>query len=54
MVLKHGAHLPDNLSNFECLDKLMMEFLDVGDAAHLDTSCVEQMLPPAFAIDDSN
>ena len=54
VVLKHGAHLPDNLSNFECLDKLMMEFLDVGDAAHLDTSCVEQMLPPAFAIDDSN
>jgi hypothetical protein len=41
VVLKYGAHLPDSLSNLECLDKLMMEFLDVGDATHLDTSCIE-------------
>jgi pimeloyl-ACP methyl ester carboxylesterase len=48
VILKHGAHLPDNLSHYECLDKLMMEFLDAGDAAQLDIHCVEQMLPPPF------
>jgi pimeloyl-ACP methyl ester carboxylesterase len=49
IVLAHGAHLPDGLSHIENLDKLMMDFLDTGDARSLDTSGLAAMLPPPFA-----
>jgi len=48
VVIRHLAHIPDGLSNVECLDKLVLEFYDRGDAKSLDTSCVNQMLPPPF------
>jgi pimeloyl-ACP methyl ester carboxylesterase len=48
VVIGHLAHVPDGLSNVECLDKLALEFYDRGDAKSLDTSCVNQMLPPPF------
>ena len=35
----------------ECLDKMVLEFLEKGDAKAVDTSCVDQMLPPAFFIE---
>lgn len=53
VVLAHGAHLPDGLSHFESLDKLMMDFLDAGDARQLDVTPLEQMLPPPFVTQNS-
>ena len=48
LIISHGAHGIDGLTNVECLDKVMMEFLSKGNARDLDTTCVEQVLPPPF------
>jgi pimeloyl-ACP methyl ester carboxylesterase len=48
VIISHGAHGIDGLTNVECLDKLMLEFLAKGDARNLDTTCVERVLPPPF------
>jgi pimeloyl-ACP methyl ester carboxylesterase len=48
VIIRHHAHVPIDLSHIECLDKLILEFLSRGSAKELDTSCVEQMMPPPF------
>jgi pimeloyl-ACP methyl ester carboxylesterase len=53
VVIPHGAHGPDGLTNVECLDKLVLEFLAKGSARDLDTSCVERVLAPPFVISAS-
>jgi pimeloyl-ACP methyl ester carboxylesterase len=53
VVIAHGAHGFDGLTNVECLDKLMLEFLAKGNARDLDTSCVERMLASPFVINGS-
>ena len=53
VVIRHGAHMPDGLINVECLDKVMLEFLVKGNARELDTTCVEQVLPPPFVTNGS-
>jgi len=37
----------------ECLDNMIKEFLDKADAKAINTSCVDQMLPPAFFIGEA-
>jgi pimeloyl-ACP methyl ester carboxylesterase len=49
VIIPEGGHGPFGLTNLDCLEKLMIEFLDKGDAKSLDVSCVEQMKPPPFA-----
>ena len=48
IVIEHGAHGLDGLTNVECLDKVMLEFLAKGNAKELDTTCVESVRAPAF------
>jgi pimeloyl-ACP methyl ester carboxylesterase len=48
VIIAHGAHGIDGLTNVECLDKLMLEFLSKGNARDLDTTCVERVLAPPF------
>jgi len=48
VVIAHGAHGLDGLTNVECIDKVMLEFLAKGHVRDLDTSCVERVLAPAF------
>jgi pimeloyl-ACP methyl ester carboxylesterase len=48
IVVPHGAHGVDGLTNVECLDQVMLEFLAKGNAKELDTSCVESVRAPAF------
>ena len=48
VIISHGAHGTEGLTNVECLDKLMLEFLSKGNAKDLDTTCVERVLPPPF------
>jgi pimeloyl-ACP methyl ester carboxylesterase len=52
IVVPHGAHGVDGLTNVECLDRVMLEFLAKGDAKKLDTSCVESVRPPAFVTNE--
>ena len=53
VIIPHGAHTPEGLTNVECLDKLMLEFLSKGDARDLDTTGVERILPPPFVTNGS-
>jgi pimeloyl-ACP methyl ester carboxylesterase len=53
IIIPHGAHGPDGLTNVDCLDKLMLEFLAKGNAKDLDTSCVGQVRPPPFVTSGS-
>jgi pimeloyl-ACP methyl ester carboxylesterase len=48
IVLWHGAHVPAGLSNFECLDGIMSEFIQTADPGSPDDACTVEMLPPAF------
>jgi pimeloyl-ACP methyl ester carboxylesterase len=54
VIVAHGAHGLDGLTNVECLDKLMLEFLAKGNARDLDTTCVERVLPPPFVTKGTN
>jgi pimeloyl-ACP methyl ester carboxylesterase len=53
VIIPHGAHTPEGLTNMECLDRMMLEFLSKGNATNLDTTCVERVLPPPFVINES-
>jgi pimeloyl-ACP methyl ester carboxylesterase len=53
VVIPHGAHGMDGLTNVECFDKLVLEFLAKGNARDLDTSCVEQLRAPPFVTNGS-
>ncbi len=53
VIIAHGAHMPEGLTNFECLDRLMQEFLSKGSAKDLDTTCVERVLSPPFVTNES-
>jgi pimeloyl-ACP methyl ester carboxylesterase len=48
IVVPHGAHGVGGLTNVECLDKVMLEFLAKGNANELDTGCVEGVRAPPF------
>ena len=50
VIIPHGAHGPDGLTNVDCLDKVMLQFLAKGNARDLDTTCVERVRPPPFSI----
>jgi pimeloyl-ACP methyl ester carboxylesterase len=51
VVIRHHAHVPVGLTNIECLDKVTLEFLERGSVNNLDTSCLDQMLPPPFFVE---
>jgi pimeloyl-ACP methyl ester carboxylesterase len=49
VVIEEAAHGPFGLTHMDCVDQLILDFLDKGDAKNLDVSCVQQMQPPPFA-----
>jgi pimeloyl-ACP methyl ester carboxylesterase len=51
VVIPHHAHMPDGLTNVDCLNNLMLEFLAKADPQSLDPGCVATMHPPPFAIE---
>lgn len=48
IVITPGAHILDGLTNAECIDNVLLEFLAKGQARDLDTGCMEQIRPPPF------
>jgi pimeloyl-ACP methyl ester carboxylesterase len=49
VVIPAGGHLHDGLANADaCLDQLTNTFLDHGDLARVDASCVASMTPPDY------
>lgn len=49
VVVPYGGHIPDGMEGLEsCLDPVMIAFLDHGDPASVDASCVSSMRPPPY------
>jgi pimeloyl-ACP methyl ester carboxylesterase len=48
IVIGHGAHIHHGMTNAECIDGLMLEFLAKGDARDLGVACLERIQPPPF------
>jgi pimeloyl-ACP methyl ester carboxylesterase len=51
IVIAPGAHIHQGLTNAECIDALMLEFLTKGHARELDINCLERIQPPPFVTD---
>lgn len=51
VVIDHLGHFPDGLEHMECYDSVIARFFETGSVVGLDTSCIEGMTPPAFAIE---
>lgn len=50
IVIPQMAHVPDGLSNQECLDEMMLEFLESLDLNSVDTLCIRSMMLPPFKV----
>ena len=48
VIVPEAGHGMDGLSDQECVDRLIIEFMDKGSAKDLDVSCVGRMAPPPF------
>jgi pimeloyl-ACP methyl ester carboxylesterase len=54
VVIPGSGHIFDGMSGIEeCLDPMIVGFLDSGNARSIDSSCVRDMRPPPFVLDDS-
>ena len=49
VIVPQAAHGIDGLTNADCLDKIILEFIEKADVKDLDVSCVNRMAPPPFA-----
>jgi pimeloyl-ACP methyl ester carboxylesterase len=49
VIVPQAAHGIDGLTNADCLDKIILEFIEKADAKDLDVSCIDRMAPPPFA-----
>jgi pimeloyl-ACP methyl ester carboxylesterase len=49
VIIPEAGHGPFGLTDFGCMDRIAIEFLDKNDARDLDVRCVETMKPPPFA-----
>ena len=49
IIIPQAGHGLEGLTNQDCVDRIIMEFLDKASVVGLDTSCIEQMAAPAFA-----
>ena len=48
VIIPQAGHGVDGLTEPECVDRIIMEFMEKGDAKRLNVSCVERMAPPPF------
>jgi pimeloyl-ACP methyl ester carboxylesterase len=49
VIVPQAAHGIEGLTNADCLDKIILEFIEKADAKDLDVSCIDRMAPPPFA-----
>jgi pimeloyl-ACP methyl ester carboxylesterase len=49
VIVPQAAHGVDGLTNVDCFDKIILEFIEKADAKDLDVSCIGRVTPPAFA-----
>jgi pimeloyl-ACP methyl ester carboxylesterase len=51
VVIEHGHHGQNGISNIECLQGLLVQFLEQGSADKLDAGCTGTMKRPAWVTD---
>jgi len=49
VIIPQAGHGVDGLAEPECVDWIIMEFMEKGEAKDLDLGCVERMVSPPFA-----
>ena len=49
VIIPQAGHGVGGLTDPGCVDRLIMEFMETGDAKNLDIRCVDEMAPPPFA-----
>lgn len=49
VIIPQAGHGIDGLTTADCVDKIILEFIEKANAKDLDVSCVERMAPPPFA-----
>lgn len=54
VIIPEGGHGPFGLTNLECVDRIIIEFMDKGDAKNLDVTCIYRMAPPPFVTSVAN
>jgi pimeloyl-ACP methyl ester carboxylesterase len=48
VIIPQAGHGLEGLSEPDCVDRMIIEFMDTGSARDLDTNCVERMIAPPF------
>lgn len=48
IIVSQAGHGIDGLSDPDCVEGLILQFMERGDAKNLDASCVDRMAPPPF------
>jgi pimeloyl-ACP methyl ester carboxylesterase len=54
VIIPQAGHGFDGLAEPECADRIIMEFLEKGEAKDLDVGCLERMVPPPFEQDPTD
>jgi pimeloyl-ACP methyl ester carboxylesterase len=54
VLVPHMAHVPFGLSNLECLFGMMYAFFDNPEITQVDTTCVGDMQPPPFTLEEDS
>ena len=49
VIIQQAGHGVDGLSDPGCIDRIIIDFMEKGSVARLNTSCVERMVAPPFA-----
>ena len=50
IVVPHGAHGLDGLEGGECIDRILVEFIERGTTKAIDTACVKNIRRKGFAL----
>jgi pimeloyl-ACP methyl ester carboxylesterase len=51
VIISQAGHGFDGLAEPECVDRIIVEFMEKGEAKDLDVGCLERMVAPPFAQD---
>jgi pimeloyl-ACP methyl ester carboxylesterase len=54
VIIPQAGHGVDGLAEPQCADRIIMEFIEKGEATDLDVGCLERMVPPPFEKDPTD
>ena len=50
VIVPHAGHMPFDLSDPECIDRIMLAFLQSATVEDLDLTCIDALEPPPFVL----